>query len=134
MFLDWFGRLGNDKGKVEGLVGYARRNFLVPIPTFASFAELNAHLKQRCLERLDHRVRGHAEGIGERLVCAVEQGSSARGAAAWFAVSVSVAIKLMWRVRATGSTASAKIGGYRLTGHRGLFARFYQPNLSAKIP
>jgi hypothetical protein len=59
---------GNDKGKVEGLVGYARRNFLVPIPTFASFAELNAHLEQRCLERLDHRVRGHAETIGERLV------------------------------------------------------------------
>jgi len=23
---------GNDKGKVEGLVGYARRNFMVPIP------------------------------------------------------------------------------------------------------
>jgi transposase len=70
LFLDRFGRpgKGNDKGKVEGLVGYARRNFLVPIPTFASFAELNAHLEQRCLERLDHRVRGHAGSIGERLV------------------------------------------------------------------
>ena len=70
LFLDRFGRpgKGNDKGKVEGLVGYARRNFLVPIPTFASFAELNAHLEQCCLERLDHRVRGHAESIGERLV------------------------------------------------------------------
>ncbi len=70
LFLDRFGRpgKGNDKGKVEGLVGYARRNFLVPIPTFASFAELNAHLEQRCLERLDHRVRGYAESIGERLV------------------------------------------------------------------
>ena len=32
LFLDRFGRpgKGNDKGKVEGLVGYARRNFLVP--------------------------------------------------------------------------------------------------------
>jgi len=70
LFLDRFGRpgKGNDKGKVEGLVGYARRNFLVPLPAFASFAELNAHLEQRCLERLDHRVRGHAETIGERLV------------------------------------------------------------------
>ena len=69
LFLDRFGRpgKGNDKGKVEGLVGYARRNFLVPIPAFASFTELNAHLEQRCLERLDHRVRGHAESIGERL-------------------------------------------------------------------
>jgi transposase len=70
LFLDRFGRpgKGNDKGKVEGLVGYARRNFLVPIPAFASFAELNAHLEQRCLERLEHRLRGHAESIGERLM------------------------------------------------------------------
>ena len=27
---------GNDKGKVEGLVGYARRNFMVPIPHAAN--------------------------------------------------------------------------------------------------
>ena len=40
LFEDRFGRpgKGNDKGKVEGLVGYARRNFLVPIPVFESFA------------------------------------------------------------------------------------------------
>jgi transposase len=69
LFRDRFGRpgKGNDKGKVEGLVGYARRNFLVPVPVVASFAELNAHLERRCLERLDHRVRGHAGTIGERL-------------------------------------------------------------------
>jgi transposase len=69
LFLDRFGRpgKGNDKGKVEGLVGYARRNFLVPVPVVPSFAALNAQLEQRCLERLDHRVRGHAETIGERL-------------------------------------------------------------------
>lgn len=70
LFLDRFGRpgKGNDKGKVEGLVGYARRNFLVPVPVVPSFAALNAPLEQRCLERLDHRVRGHEESIGERLV------------------------------------------------------------------
>jgi transposase len=69
LFLDRFGRpgKGNDKGKVEGLVGYARRNFLVPVPVCASFAELNAHLERRCLDRLDDRLRGHAETIGERL-------------------------------------------------------------------
>ncbi len=27
-------------GKIEGLIGYARRNFLVPIPHFESFAAL----------------------------------------------------------------------------------------------
>jgi transposase len=44
LFEDRFGRpgKGNDKGKVEGLVGYARRNFLVPIPAFESFEVLNA--------------------------------------------------------------------------------------------
>src|SRR5208282_1083225 len=41
LFADRFGRpgKGNDKGKVEGLVGYARRNFMVPIPHAASFSE-----------------------------------------------------------------------------------------------
>src|SRR3712207_7395188 len=45
----------------------SRRNFLVPIPSFASFAELNAHLEQRCLDRLGDQVRGQSECIGERL-------------------------------------------------------------------
>jgi transposase len=69
LFRDRFGRpgKGNDKGKVEGLVGYARRNFLVPIPVVASFAELNAHLERRCLDRLGDRVRGQSESVGERL-------------------------------------------------------------------
>ena len=69
LFLDRFGRpgKGNDKGKVEGLVGYARRNFLVPLPEVPSFAALNAHLEQRCLARLGDRLRGHTQSIGERL-------------------------------------------------------------------
>jgi transposase len=50
LFADRFGRpgKGNDKGKVEGLVGYARRNFMVPIPHAAGFAELNAQLLECC--------------------------------------------------------------------------------------
>ena len=69
LFEDRFGRpgKGNDKGKVEGLVGYARRNFLVPAPSFASFDALNAHLEERCLERLGARLRGCDETIGERM-------------------------------------------------------------------
>ena len=44
LFDDRLGRpgKGNDKGKVEGLVGYARRNFLVPVPSLPSFDALNA--------------------------------------------------------------------------------------------
>jgi transposase len=54
------------------------------------------------------------------IVKAVATGSSIRQAAARFEVSASTAIKLMQRVRATGSTRPAKIGGYRrplLDGH-----------------
>ena len=69
LFEDRFGRpgKGNDKSKVEGLVGYMRRNFLVPVPSFESFDALNAHLEQRCLERMDAQLRGHTETIGQRM-------------------------------------------------------------------
>ena len=48
-------------------MGYARRNFLVPIPSYGSFDELNAHLREKCLERMERRLRGHKETIGERM-------------------------------------------------------------------
>jgi transposase len=48
-----------------------------------------------------------------RIVRAVEQGSSIRGAARRFAVSPSAAIKLMQRVRTTGSAAPGRAGGHR---------------------
>ncbi len=69
LFADRFGRpgKGNDKGKVEGLVGYARRNFMVPIPRFESWDAFNDHLEARCRRRLTDRLRGHTESIGERL-------------------------------------------------------------------
>jgi hypothetical protein len=69
LFADKFGRpaKGNDKGKVEGLVGYARRNFMVPIPRANSWEELNAHLEEQCRKRRERRLRGHTETIGERF-------------------------------------------------------------------
>ena len=69
LFEDRFGRpgKGNDKGKVEGMVGYTRRNFLVPVPSFESFDSLNSHLEERCLERMEARLRGQSETIGERM-------------------------------------------------------------------
>jgi transposase len=69
LFEDRFGRpgKGNDKGKVEGLVGYARRNFMVPLPRFASFDDLNAWLEERCRWRMADRLRGKAGTIGERM-------------------------------------------------------------------
>jgi transposase len=69
LFLDRFGRpgKGNDKGKVEGLVGFARRNYLVPIPLVESFDVLNAKLLDACRRRRGDRLRCHAETIEERL-------------------------------------------------------------------
>jgi transposase len=69
LFADKFGRpaKGNDKGKVEGLVGYARRNFMVPVPRIGSWEELNAHLEQECRRRRERRLRGHTETIRERF-------------------------------------------------------------------
>lgn len=51
--------------------------------------------------------------LRRRIVRAVERGSSIRAAARRFAVSPSTAIKLMHRVRATGSPAPARYGGHR---------------------
>ena len=69
LFEDRFGRpgKGNDKGKVEGLVGFIRRNFLVPVPRAESFAALNDALAEQCRRRQAARLRGHKETIGERL-------------------------------------------------------------------
>ena len=58
---------GNEKGHVESLVGFGRRNFLVPVPSFRSFAELNAHLEASCIADMGRSVRGKPEGKAERL-------------------------------------------------------------------
>ena len=69
LFEDRFGRpgKGNDKGKVEGLIGFMRRNFLVPIPRVGTIEALNAHLEAHCRGRQAANLRGHEETIGARL-------------------------------------------------------------------
>ena len=73
LFRDRFGRpgKGNDKGKVEGLVKYARANFMTPIPTAPSYEALNAMLSESCLARQSDRAGRHHETIGERLAADV---------------------------------------------------------------
>ena len=46
-------------GSVEGLVGYARRNFMVPVPRFASWEEFNACLEAQCRKRQNDILRSH---------------------------------------------------------------------------
>ena len=63
---DRYGRpgKGNDKGKVEGLVGYARRNFMVPLPRFADWDAFNDYLEEQCRKRQADILRGHKISIG----------------------------------------------------------------------
>jgi hypothetical protein len=70
LFEDRFGRpgKGNDKGNVEGVIGFGRRNYMVPMPRFESFDALNTWLEGQCLNRQDDVLRGHSEPIGERLM------------------------------------------------------------------
>jgi len=66
---DRYGRpgKGNDKGSVEGIVGFARRTFMVPLPRFACWDEFNAWLEEQCRKRQAAVLRGHVETIGQRL-------------------------------------------------------------------
>ena len=56
---------GHEKGGVEHSVGFGRRNFLVPIPKVASFAELNTLLLAECLKDDERQVDGQPVTIGE---------------------------------------------------------------------
>ena len=69
LFAARFGRpgKGNDKGNVEGLVKYARRNFMTPIPQAASFEVLNAKLSAHCLTRQGDTAAFTSAPIGARL-------------------------------------------------------------------
>ncbi|MCL4552885.1 MAG: IS21 family transposase [Candidatus Marsarchaeota archaeon] len=45
----------HEKGSVEHLVGYVRRNALVPVQDFADWEELNSHLLEWCTRERDRR-------------------------------------------------------------------------------
>ena len=52
---------GQEKGGVEGLVGFARRNFLVPIPEVKDFDELNELLLMRSIEHGSRQIQGRED-------------------------------------------------------------------------
>jgi transposase len=60
-------RRPNEKGHVEAMVGFARRNFLVPVPAAESWEALNAELVRRCRADLGRRVRGKEQPKGALL-------------------------------------------------------------------
>jgi len=60
-------RRPNEKGQVECLVGFTRRNFLVPVPRVDTFETLNAELELKCRKDLDRRLRGKTTTKAQRL-------------------------------------------------------------------
>jgi transposase len=56
---------GHEKGGVEGLVGYARRNYMVPVPEAESLEVLNDKLLQDCLAYGEHRAAGKEKTVNE---------------------------------------------------------------------
>lgn len=56
----------HEKGLVEGLVGYIRRNVLVPIPEAEDWQELNELLLDRCLSYIaEHQIKGRELSVRE---------------------------------------------------------------------
>src|SRR5919202_4430631 len=69
LYRDRFGRpgKGNDKGKLEALVEYARQHFLTPMPQVASLAAMNAALLERCRARQAETAGRDSQSIAEQL-------------------------------------------------------------------
>ena len=58
---------GNEKGLVEGLVGFFRRNFCVPVPKADSLEELNQRFEEACRTYTSHTVPRTTCTVGEML-------------------------------------------------------------------
>lgn len=58
---------GNEKGLVENLVGWVRRNVLVPVPRIDSIEELNETLIYACLQYRKHQIQGRDQTVGQQF-------------------------------------------------------------------
>ena len=58
---------GNEKGHVEGGVGWSRRNMFVPMPRFSDWDDFNAMLAEGCRKHWNDVGRGDEKSVGARL-------------------------------------------------------------------
>ncbi len=56
---------GHEKGGVEGLVGYARRNYMVPVPEADSLEQINERLLASCTAYGERRIAGRERTVNE---------------------------------------------------------------------
>ena len=61
-------RRPQEKGHVEGLVEYGRRNFLVPVPRIGDLSALNDQLAEKCRCELQRHLRGKSDSKGNLLL------------------------------------------------------------------
>jgi len=54
---------GHEKGGVEGMVGYVRRNYFVPIPKVRDLHELNEQLLVQCHHYGEHQIAGRERAV-----------------------------------------------------------------------
>lgn len=59
---------GNEKGGVEGEVGYFRRNHWVPVPVAADLNELNQQILAGCHADETRSMAGHESTVGARML------------------------------------------------------------------
>jgi hypothetical protein len=67
----------HEKGGVEGDIGRYRRNYLTPVPTFDTLADLNAHLEVCDANDAERWVHGRAGAVGSTAggLARLEQGA-----------------------------------------------------------
>ena len=56
---------GHEKGGVEGLVGFARRNYMVPVPEAESLTKLNEKVLKQCFIYGNHKMDGRELKVNE---------------------------------------------------------------------
>jgi len=56
---------GHEKGGVEGIVGYSRRNYMVPVPQAETLEALNEKLLKDCITYGSHRISGREHTVNE---------------------------------------------------------------------
>ena len=56
---------GHEKGGVEGLIGAARRNYMVPVPRAESLEQLNETILRQCVAYGNHKVAGRDRSVNE---------------------------------------------------------------------
>ena len=124
----------HEKGGVEGEVGRFRRNHLVPVPSFGSFAQLNAFMLEACESDLGRRIDGRPGTVGEQF--AVERPLLRLIERAFDATELSVVrvdAKSLVTVRQNKYSVPASLAGLKVTA-RSARPRFASATARTRSP